>query len=170
MPRGGHPCPERGEQPAVGLRRGPRSREQRDAVNDLTRRAWREGGRQHSEGRLSDAFSERSTGVPSRAWQRHRSWSWCAATGRLGLETTLPASVFPATQNLLLAAGAQGLGSAMTTLATMYADELRSVLGLPPSVQPMAVVPLGWPARPQGRPRRLPLIERVYRERYDRPW
>src|SRR5258708_9407249 len=29
---------------------------QRDAVNALTRRAWREGGRGHSEGRLPPAF------------------------------------------------------------------------------------------------------------------
>ena len=84
----------------------------------------------------------------------------------LGLEATLPSSVFPATQNLLLAATALGLGSAMTTLATVFADDLRQLLDLPATVRPMAVVPLGWPARPLGPPRRLPLSERVHRDRY----
>jgi nitroreductase len=88
----------------------------------------------------------------------------------LGLETTLPASVYPATQNLLLAAGALGLGSAMTTLATLFPDALRTALGLPDHVLPMAVVPLGWPARPLGPPRRLPLAERAHLDRYGTPF
>ena len=88
----------------------------------------------------------------------------------IGLESTLPSSVYPATQNLLLAATALGLGSAMTTLATLFADELRGLLGLPSSVRPMAVVPIGWPARPLGPPRRLPLEERAHRDRYGDPW
>ncbi len=147
-----------------------RDPEQRGAVNDLTRRAWREGGRQHSEGRLSDAFFREVDRGAEQGMATAPVLVVVCGDSELGLETTLPASVFPATQNLLLAAAAQGLGSAMTTLATMYADQLRDVLGLPPSVRPMAVVPLGWPARPQGHPRRLPLAERAYRERYDRPW
>jgi nitroreductase len=88
----------------------------------------------------------------------------------LGLETTLPASVYPATQNLLLAAGALGLGSAMTTLATLFPDALRTALGLPDHVLPMAVVPLGWPARALGPPRRLPLAERAHLDRYGTPF
>ncbi len=143
---------------------------QRGAVNDLTRRAWRGGGRQHSEGRLSDEFFREVDRGAEEGLATAPVLVVVCGDSELGLETTLPASVFPATQNLLLAAGALGLGSAMTTLATIYADELRTVLGLPASVRPMAVVPLGWPARPLGRPRRLPLSERVYRDRYGPPW
>ena len=143
---------------------------QRAAVNDLTRRAWRGGGRQHSEGRLSEDFFQEVDRGAEQGMATAPVLVIVCGDSELGLETTLPASVFPATQNLLLAAGAQGLGSAMTTLATIYGDELRAVLGLPASARPMAVVPLGWPARPLGRPRRLPLSERVYRDRYDRPW
>jgi nitroreductase len=88
----------------------------------------------------------------------------------IGLASTLPASVFPATQNLLLAAAALGLGSAMTTLATLFADELGDLLALPPSVRPMAVVPIGWPAKPPGPPRRLPVSERAHRDRYGQAW
>ena len=80
------------------------------------------------------------------------------------LEVTLPASVFPAVQNLLLAATALGLGSALTTLALQRAAEVRSLLGLPAHVRPMAIVPLGWPSAPVGPPRRRP--PRIHHDRY----
>jgi nitroreductase len=83
---------------------------------------------------------------------------------------TLSASIFPAIQNLLLAATALGLGSALTTLPVAFGDELRTALALPTAVQPLAVVPLGWPARRQGPPRRRPVSEKVHRERYGAAW
>jgi nitroreductase len=89
---------------------------------------------------------------------------------RLGLAVTLPASIFPAIQNLLLAATALGLGSALTTLPVAFGDELRTALTLPPPVQPLAVVPLGWPARALGPPRRQPVSEKAHRERYGASW
>jgi nitroreductase len=86
------------------------------------------------------------------------------------MPVTLPSSVFPAVQNLLLAATALGLGSALTTLALLQEDELRTLLALPPAVRPMAIVPLGWPATPLGPPRRLPITERAHREVFGQPW
>ena len=82
----------------------------------------------------------------------------------------LGASIFPAVQNLLLAAAALGLGTALTTLATGFGDELRELLALPEHVRPMAVVPLGHPASKLGPPKRLPLAERAHRERYGVAW
>ena len=73
-------------------------------------------------------------------------------------------------QNLLLAANALGLGSAMTTLATLAGDRLSALLDLPPSVRPMAVTPLGWPDRPLGPPRRLPLATRAHLDTYGQPF
>ncbi len=147
-----------------------RDADRRAAIAELTRRLWRERGRAASEGRLApdlladvDAGAETGTaGAPvlvvvcGDSSTAHRS--------------TLPSSVYPATQNLLLAAGALGLGSAMTTLATLEADTLSDILGLPGHVHPMAVVPLGWPARPLGPPRRRPVSERAHRDRYGTPW
>jgi nitroreductase len=69
---------------------------------------------------------------------------------------TMASSIFPAVQNLLLAATALGYGSALTTIATVFADELRSLLAIPDSVVPMAVVPIGRPGRLLGPPRREP--------------
>jgi hypothetical protein len=58
----------------------------------------------------------------------------------------------------------------MTTLATLFADELRQQLELPTTVRPMAVIPIGWPLRPLGPPGRLPVDQRAHRDRYGRPW
>ena len=79
-------------------------------------------------------------------------------------------SIYPAVQNLLLAATALGLGSAMTTIASYDPDEVRAIAGLPESVRPYAMVPLGWPARPLGRPRRRPVSEIAHRDTYGTPW
>jgi nitroreductase len=147
-----------------------RDAETRRAIASLTRQAWRAGGRRHSEDRLAPGLlADVDQGAETGMDTAPVIVVACGDTA-LGLEPTLPSSVFPAVQNLLLAAGALGLGSAMTTLATVFADELRRLLALPPSVHPMAVVPLGWPARPLGPPRRLPLRERVHRDRYGNRW
>ncbi len=139
-------------------------------IADLTRRAWREGGREHSEGRLSESLlREVDRGAEGGIGSAPVIVVVCGDSA-VSIPSTLSSSVFPATQNVLLAATALGLGSAMTTLATLFADELRVLLDLPATVRPMAVVPIGWPVRPPGPPRRLPLRERAHRERYGHGW
>jgi nitroreductase len=142
----------------------------RAGIGDLNRRAWRQGGRQHSEGRLSESLlRDVEQGAEVGVGSAPVIVVVCGDAS-IGLETTLPSSVFLATQNLLLSATALGLGSAMTTLATLFVDDLRELLDLPATARPMAIVPIGWPSQPRGKPRRLPLSERAYRDRYGRPW
>ena len=86
------------------------------------------------------------------------------------VQAVLESSVWPAVQNMLLAAHALGLGSALTTITTVFGDELRSLLALPDHVRPLGVVPLGWPAKQLGPPRRAPVAEKTFRERYGAPW
>src|SRR2546426_1529846 len=57
--------------------------------------------------------------------------------------TSFYGSIYPSVQNLLLAARAAGLGAALITLPLWSAFLARRVLGLPWSVTPCAVVPLG---------------------------
>ena len=64
------------------------------------------------------------------------------------------ACALPAVQNLLLAASAIGLGGAAGTLALWSGWEARRTLGLPHSVTPVAVIPLG---RPRGLPTPTPV-------------
>jgi nitroreductase len=142
----------------------------RDRIGDLMRRAWEEHGREHSAPRLTPevlADVERgATGAISAA----PVLVVVAADMTRGLPATVASSIYPAIQNLLLAAGALGLGSALTTIATVYADELRDSVGLPETVKPVAVVPLGFPARPLGPPRREPVAAHTHRDRYGQPW
>lgn len=144
--------------------------ELRSSIGELTRRAWRQGGRQYSANRLpASLLRDVDRGAEGGIGSAPVIVVVCGDTD-IGFEATLPSSVFLATQNLLLSATALGLGSAMTTLATLFADELGALLELPPSVRPMAVAPIGWPSRPPGLPRRLPLRERAHRDRYGNPW
>jgi nitroreductase len=142
----------------------------RAMIGELTRRAWRGGGRQHSEPRLaSGLLADVHRGAEGGVAGAPVLVVACGDT-RLGLEVTLSASIFPAIQNLLLAATALGLGSALTTLPVAFGDELRTALTLPDPVHPLAVVPLGWPVRPLGPPRRQPVSEKAHRDRYGAGW
>jgi nitroreductase len=93
----------------------------------------------------------------------------CADTER-GLAQTVPSSIYPAVQNLLLAATALGLGSALTTITTTFGAELRAALALPEHVVPVAVVPVGYPARPLTPPRRASFADHTHREQYGVRW
>ena len=128
----------------------------RKSIGDLNERAWSGGGRAYSKGRLSPGlFASVEAGVTGGVSSAPVIVVVCGDAA-LAHEATLGSTVFPAVQNLLLAANALGLGSALTTLSTVFADELRDLLQLPDHVRPMAVVPIGWPARPLGAPRRKP--------------
>jgi nitroreductase len=79
-------------------------------------------------------------------------------------------SVFPAVQNLLLAAHAKGLGSVLTTLWKPRETEVKSILGIPDDVEVHAILPLGWPDRKYGRNHRKPMQDVTYRDRYGNGW
>lgn len=59
--------------------------------------------------------------------------------------TTYFGSIYPAVQNLLLAARAMNLGAALTTIPIWNLFAARRILGLPWNITPCAVIPLGWP-------------------------
>ena len=81
------------------------------------------------------------------------------------------ASTYPATQNLLLAARAMGLGAAFISLPLWWLGRARRVLGLPRSVTPVAVVPIGWPRGRYGPTSRKPVGEVTHLDRWGhQPW
>jgi nitroreductase len=142
----------------------------RARIGELTRRAWDGGGRAYSEARLEPGLlADVDRGATGGIGAAPVLVVACGDTS-LAHERGLPSSVFPAVQNLLLAATASGLGSALTTLVTAHADELAAELGLPDHIRPMAVVPVGHPARPLGPPRRRPVGEKAHRDRYGGGW
>ncbi len=142
----------------------------RAQIGDLMRRAWEQGGRAHSEGRLSpELLAEVERGATGSIGAAPVLVVVAADTERC-LPVTVPSSIFPALQNLLLAANAVGLGSALTTIATTFAAELREIVGFPEALVPVAVVPLGYPEKPLGPPTREPYADHTHRDTYDEPW
>ena len=142
----------------------------RARIGELTRRAWEGGGRDFSRPRLTpEVFAKVEAGATGGVAGAPVVVVVCGDTSRC-VEAALEASVFPAVQNLLLAAQAVGLGAALTTITTTFSDELRALLALPDHVRAMAVVPLGWPAKHLGPPRRAPVADKTFRERYGARW
>ncbi len=78
------------------------------------------------------------------------------------------ASIYPAVQNLLLAARGLGLGTVLTTIHKYYEDEVKEILGIPDEVETVALIPLGYPATPFGPTNRKSVEEVTFYERWGR--
>jgi nitroreductase len=66
------------------------------------------------------------------------------------------ASVYPAVENLILAARAFGLGTVLTTVYRVYEDEVRAVCEVPDRYEIAAILPIGYPTGTWGRAARRP--------------
>ena len=75
-------------------------------------------------------------------------------------------SIFPAVQNLLLAARAVNLGATLTTIPLWNLIAVRRILGLPWNITPCAVIPLGWPLGRYGPTTRKPVHKVVSFDRF----
>ena len=82
-------------------------------------------------------------------------------------------SIFPAVQNLMLAARSRGLGTTLVTLATSYSpvqpssvEPIDSILGLPEDVGAVALIPVGYPRGHWGRPWHRPASSCTYWDRW----
>ena len=82
---------------------------------------------------------------------------------------TSGSSIYPAVQNMLLAARALGLGATLTTLHLQFEKEAEAALGLPPNVHSYALLPIGYPMGRFGTVRRIPLADVVYEDRWGQP-
>ena len=82
------------------------------------------------------------------------------------------ASVYPACQNLLLAARGLGYGGVLTIWHFLVEDDLRALLEIPEGVLLMATISLGRPAGAHGPVRRRPVGELVFDDRWGdaAPW
>lgn len=86
-------------------------------------------------------------------------------------ETSYFGSIYPSVQNLLLAARAMGLGASLITLPLWSVTSARKILGLPLTVTPACIVPVGWPRGRYGPTTRKPVEEVVHLDAYgNRAW
>jgi nitroreductase len=79
------------------------------------------------------------------------------------------ASVYPACQNLLLAARALGYGGVLTGWNGLVDRELHDLLGIPDEVFIAATITLGKPQGGHGPVRRRPIAELVYEDAWGEP-
>jgi nitroreductase len=82
--------------------------------------------------------------------------------GRARSAAALYASIFPAVQNILLACRGLGLGATLTTLHLVHEGEIKERLGIPPEVETVAMIPIGYPRGKFGPTSRAPVEEVTY--------
>ena len=83
------------------------------------------------------------------------------------------ASIYPAVQNMLLAARGLGLASVLTTRPRRgFEREIKQKLGIPDNVDTAALLPLGYPAERNryGPTNRRPVEEVTFAETWGKPW
>jgi nitroreductase len=80
-------------------------------------------------------------------------------------------SVYPAVQNFLLAARAEGLGCVLTTLLCQHEAAVKALLAIPDGWGTSAAIPLGYPLRKGHGPlSRRPIDKLAYADRWGSPY
>ena len=144
--------------------------DRRVAIWELAARIWEMGGSEVTRNAVPVGMhADVEQGVTGGFARAPVSIVVCADTDRWD-RALMGSSIWPAAQNLMTAATAHGLGSALTTIATIFADELRAILALPDTLDPLAVIPIGHPAKQLGSSRREPVNEHAHREEYGSAW
>jgi nitroreductase len=95
----------------------------------------------------------------------------CIESGGRGPSLTTGASIYPAVQNLMLAARALGLGTVITTIHRGREREIKDLLSIPEGVTTAALIPMGYPVKGAGfgPVRRRPVSEVAYLDRWGQP-
>jgi nitroreductase len=92
--------------------------------------------------------------------QKRSAWGY----GQRGATLYCLQDTAAATQNLLLAAYALGLGTCW--IGAFQAERARQALNMPMDVRPVAIIPVGHPAEKPMVPSRRPLTEIVHYENF----
>ena len=79
------------------------------------------------------------------------------------------ASIYPACQNLLLAARGLGYGGVLTGWHGSVEDELKDLCGIPENIAIAATIPIGVPKGRHGPVRRKPMKQLVFEDRWETP-
>ena len=74
--------------------------------------------------------------------------------------------IYPAIQNLMLAARALGLGTTLTTLHRAHEADVQNLLGIPEGWETMCLIPMGYPKGKFGIGARKPVEEVTHWEKW----
>jgi nitroreductase len=160
----------------VVLRDGPETQPARELLHSSFREAWgakrRQDGYDRGSGAEPGSRKARMAAVMDHfAENAHRApviVLVCTTRARTR-GVTDGASVYPACQNLLLAARALGYGGVLTMWHASVAEPLARAIDLPEDMRIVATIPLGRPEGRHGPVRRLPLAELVHEGRWGEP-
>jgi len=90
----------------------------------------------------------------------------CCLVGDSGSGVGAGASIYPAVQNMLLAARALGLGATLTTRHLLYEKEIDRILDLPDDAHTFAIIPVGYPLGNFGPLSRAPVKQVTFLDRW----
>jgi nitroreductase len=158
---------------------GPKAREAKALIGGSARRLW--GSKRSSDGydEGSGTVGSSPKGRMARTMQRFVDEFEripvvilpCLVRYREPAPTE-GASIYPACQNLLLAARALGYGGVLSGWHHPVEGELRLLLGIPDNVLIAATLTVGRPEGSHGPVRRRPLAELVFEDHWEQaaPW
>jgi len=148
----------------------------KQTVGTLYKRAWNENvnpryrSGEPAPGTSPERFARMLDAAQYLADHIHEAPVWIVpCMGGPSPTRTSGSSVYPAVQNMLLAARALGLGATLTTLYLAFEKEVDAAFGLPEDVHTYALLPVGYPMGRFGPVRRVPLNEVVYQDRWGQP-
>ena len=157
----------------VVLRDGPNARAAKRLIGDTARRFW--GAKREADGYdTGSGTADHSAKARTARTMQHFVEEFervpvlvlpCLVRYREPTPTE-GASVYPACQNLLLAARALGYGGAYTAWNVAVDAELRELLRIPEGVFIAGTITLGRPAGRHGPVRRRPMAELVFEEQW----
>jgi nitroreductase len=94
----------------------------------------------------------------------------CLDLNRIGRgEEVRYGSIYPAVQNLMLAAHALGLGTCLTihgSTPTRGEPEVKQILGIPENIKIACLVYMGYPSHDYGRPKRKSIEDHVHFDKW----
>jgi nitroreductase len=162
------------------LRDGPRARAAKGILGEAFRGGWaeKETAEDYAKGSGAEAGTPkaRMAATMQRFVDRFEETPVvvlaCLHLGHYRADLNAGASVFPACQNLLLAARALGYGGVLTMWHGYVEQPIRDVLAIPDDIAIAATIALGRPEGAHGPVRRRPLDELVYEDgwREPAPW
>ncbi|MGO9607490.1 MAG: nitroreductase family protein [Candidatus Binataceae bacterium] len=82
------------------------------------------------------------------------------------LEQFVWSALYPAAQNLIVAARSLGLGTTFTTFHMFVASELRELLGIPSEVRFGVMIPIGWPQNEFVKVKRKPIAKVIHWDKW----
>ena len=149
----------------------------KETVAGYYRRAWKEdalpGYRNAAppRGTSAERFQRLLAAADHLAEHLHEAPVWIVPCLQGAAPTrSTGSSIYPAVQNMLLAARALGLGATLTTLYLNFEKEVDAALSLPADVHSYALLPIGYPIGRFGPVRRMPLAEVVYGDQWGQPY